>query len=104
MQCEEEPENLWPSCQGDPGSGDGESCSRTHRSELLFLPGVVPFCRFRISIGDLWKNIQGTLTGELSDIGNIAKYSGEEFDQVHLNYNQTKVRPFIFWICRQNIL
>ena len=57
---------------------------------------MVPFYRFRISIGDIWKNIQGTLTGELSDVGNIAKYSGEEFDQVHLNYNQTKVRPFNF--------
>ena len=43
-----------------------------------------------------WKNIQGVLTGELSDVGNSAKYSGEEFDQVHLNYNQTKVRPLNF--------
>lgn len=34
---------------------------------------------------------QETLTGELSDFGNLAKYSGEEFDQFHLNYNQTKI-------------
>ena len=99
LQCEQElvlgGENLSAGGQGGSCSCPGNTLVGTHCHHLLWLPGVVIEKFFQLQLS-YWntqrilrlKYLEAALTGEISE---VAKYSDAKYEQVHLNFNQTKV-------------